>query len=91
MAAKLLKDNKVDVLEVLVAEDEIGKAIQQCDYQQRELRSHLFKYFNTHKKILSDLSENIDELGQAARHLDKHVRMVKIQCEQIAATQCLIL
>ena len=27
MVAELLKDNKVDVLEVLVAEDEIGKAI----------------------------------------------------------------
>ena len=41
--------------------------------------------------MLSELSENFDELGHAARHLDKHVRMVRIQCDQIAATQSLIL
>jgi hypothetical protein len=91
MAAELLKDTKVDVLKMLVAEDELGKVMQQCKYQQKEFRSHLHKHLTTHKKGLSELTKNFDELGHAVRHLDKHVRMVKTQCDQIAATQSLIL
>ena len=44
-----------------------------------------------HEKDINELTEAFDDLGHATRHLDKHVRMVKIQCDQIAETQALIL
>ena len=44
-----------------------------------------------HEKDINELTEAFDDLGHATRHLDKHVRMVKIQCDQIAENQALIL
>ena len=37
------------------------------------------------------MSEELEDMGHAARQLDKHACMISTQCEQIAKTQSLIL
>jgi hypothetical protein len=44
-----------------------------------------------HEKDINELIQDFEDLGHATSHLDKHVRMVKIQCDQIAKTQALIM
>jgi hypothetical protein len=40
---------------------------------------------------VNELTQSFDDLGHATRHLDKHVRMVKIQCDKTVETQALIM
>ena len=45
----------------------------------------------TQEKNIRDLTEVFDDLGQAAKHLDIYLSMVKIECDQIIEIQTLIL
>jgi hypothetical protein len=92
IAAELIQEkNKVDVLQTLIAEDELNKVFQQCKHQQIQFHHNFNKHLMLHEEDINELTEAFDDLGHAARHLDKHVRMVKIQCDQIAKTQALIM
>jgi hypothetical protein len=53
--------------------------------------SYYNKHLKLHEKYINELKEACDDLGHATRHLDKHVRMDKIQCGEIAKTQALIM
>jgi hypothetical protein len=91
ISTELIQENKVDILQTIIAEDELVKVFQQCKHQQIPFRHNFNKHIMLHEKDINELIEDFDDLGHATSHLDKNVRMVKIQCDKIAETRDLIL
>ena len=91
IASKLVKENKVDILQTYVIEDDINLLMQNFKYQQHQFLEKNYKRLMTQEKNIRDLTEVFDDLVQATKHLDRYLNMVKSQCEQINETQTLML
>ena len=62
--SELVKENKVDLLQVLTEEDETRKVFPELKHRQVKSHNNLHKHLQKHKKILAELTENYDEIGQ---------------------------
>lgn len=83
--SELVKENKVDLLQVLTKEDETRKVFQELKHWQEKSHNNLHKHFQKHKKILADLTENYDEIGHEIKLFHKCLSMIETQCEQITS------
>jgi hypothetical protein len=89
--AKIAIENKVDVLQALIVENELNMEMKKCWHQQSEFRELMFKQLALHMNDINTLAGTLEDLSHATKHLNKHLDMVQVQCDQIAKAQALIL
>ena len=78
--SELVKESKLDLLQVLTEEDETVKVFQELKHRQVKSHNNLHKHFQKHKKILAELTENYDEIGQEIKLFHKYLSMIETQC-----------
>jgi hypothetical protein len=62
IATEFIEENKVDVLQNLIATDELNKAFQQCKCQQIQFHHNFSKHLMLHEKDINELTQSFDDL-----------------------------
>ena len=88
---KLAIESKTNELHAMVVENDLDMEMKKCWYQQTEFKELMFRQLTLHKSDINALAGTLEDLSHATKHLNKHLDMVQVQCDQIAKAQALIL
>lgn len=82
-----IQNYNVDLAREYELEYRLHLAFMQFKYKQEKWQNDIHNCINLQEEVLSELNEELGDMGRVIKHLKMHSSMVSTQCDQIAKTQ----